>query len=367
MFKLSSLYFLFYFCLGGSFLYFSSFFNSIGISGRMSGVIFSVGSLLTMVWQPFVGFVSDRSKKTKEILIILMGMTALILIILGLNPSPMFAFPAFVIYSLSIFGFMPLLDSVAIHTSYPFGRVRLWGSIGFSVGAFVSGKFIESLGQESFLFLISGVAVITGVALMTLKNNPVKEGERANLSDVWNLAKNKNYIIFIVFTILVLGTMNSHNTFFSLYFNKIGGSTGFFGTAIFLMAMSEVPFMGLVSKWVERFGSKKILLLAGSILVFRWGIYYFVPSPQVVTFSFFLQGASIGVFFAVAATHIKSIVDKKTISTAMTTYMSAGTLGGTITQFISGNIIDSFGVVFIYLFFMIFALVGVAVFAFEKK
>ncbi|MGL4944714.1 MAG: MFS transporter, partial [Fusobacteriaceae bacterium] len=71
MFKLSALYFLFYFCLGGSLLYFSSFFNSIGISGKMSGLIFSMGSMLAMIWQPLLGYISDRSKKTKEILIAL--------------------------------------------------------------------------------------------------------------------------------------------------------------------------------------------------------------------------------------------------------------------------------------------------------
>lgn len=367
MFKLSSLYFLFYFCLGGSLLYFSSFFNSIGIAGKMSGIIFSVGSLLAMLWQPFVGFVSDRSKKTKEILIALMGTMSLTLLILGLNPLPTVAFVGFLIYSLSIWGFMPLIDSVTVNTGHSFGRIRLWGSIGFSVGSFASGKVIEITGQGGFLFFISLVALITSLALLTLESSSGKEGERAHLSDIINLAKNKNYLIFIIFTILILGTMNSHNAFFSLYFTNIGGSAGFFGTVVFLITMSEVPFMGLASKWVERFGTKKILLISGCILAFRWGIYYFIPSPKIVAFSFFLQGASIGMFFAVAATHIKKIVDKKTISTAMTTYMAAGTLGGTMTQFISGNIIDSFGVISIYLFFMIFSLLGVGIFSFEKN
>ncbi|MGL4253254.1 MAG: MFS transporter [Fusobacteriaceae bacterium] len=367
MFKLSALYFLFYFCLGGSLLYFSSFFNSIGISGKMSGLIFSMGSMLAMIWQPLLGYISDRSKKTKEILIALMGTMALALLILGLKPLPAVAFIGFLIYSLTIWGFMPLIDSVTVNTGYSFGRIRLWGSIGFSVGSFVSGKVIEMTEQNGFLFLISGVAVITALALLTLENNSAKEGERAHFSDILNLIKNKNYLIFIIFTILILGTMNSHNTFFSLYFNKIGGGAGFFGTVVFLITMSEVPFMGLASRWVERFGTKKILLISGGLLALRWGIYYFIPSPKIVALSFFLQGASIGVFFAVAATHIKKIVDPKTISTAMTTYMAAGTLGGTMTQLVSGNIIDSLGVVSIYLFFMVFSLIGVGVFSFEKN
>ncbi|MGL4980529.1 MAG: MFS transporter, partial [Fusobacteriaceae bacterium] len=136
---------------------------------------------------------------------------------------------------------------------------------------------------------------------------------------------------------------------------------------VFLVTMSEVPFMGHASKWIEKFGTKQSLLLSGIVQALRWAIYYFVPSPEWVAFTFLLQGASVGIFFAVAATHIKNIVDKKTISTAMTTYMAAGTFGGTISQFISGQIIDSYGVVTIYLFFTIFSLIGVGVMFLDEK
>jgi PPP family 3-phenylpropionic acid transporter len=205
--------------------------------------------------------------------------------------------------------------------------------------------------------------------LISIKNS-VKTGsssEKLSKDDIRELLKNRSYMIFILFTILVLGTNNVNNTYFSLYFNKIGGSATLFGIAVFMLTMSEVPFMSWTAKLVTKYGSRNTLLFSGVATVIRWFLYYFFPHPTTVLVSFLLQGASIGVFFVTAAIHIKSIVSEKTISTAITSYMAAGTLGGTIFLVLSGYIIDGFGIRALYLMFLILATVGTAIMVKDKK
>jgi PPP family 3-phenylpropionic acid transporter len=79
MVKLSLLYFMFYFTLGSSVLYFSSLFDAIGISGKVSGLIFGAGSLIAMVSQPLLGMLADKSRKNRDILVVL------VLIISGIS------------------------------------------------------------------------------------------------------------------------------------------------------------------------------------------------------------------------------------------------------------------------------------------
>ncbi len=362
MLRLSELYFIFYFTLGGSLLYFSNLFSSIGIDGKTSGLIFSSGSLIAMLFQPLMGILADKTKKNKEILSSLMLAIGIMSIVFYFYSNVKMSFIIFVLYSMAVFGVMPLIDGIAVSTTYPFGKLRLWGSIGFAAGSFISGKSISLFGNKSFLIVTLIAAISTIVIIMSLEKIDVKESEKANFKDIKNLMKNPDYLVFLMFTIIILGVVNAHNSYFSIYFTKIGGNTTFFGIVVFLLTMSEVPFMNLSARGTVKYGSKNLLVVAGVMCIVRWGVYYFFPMPNVIAGTFLLQGASIGIFFGLASAYIKTIVSKKTISTAITTFMAAGTLGGTILQLISGNILDKYGIESIY--FMFFILCGIAVVVF---
>lgn len=367
MLQLKTLYFLFYFSLGSSCLFFSSFFSEIGILGKFSGVIFSSGSLLAMFGQPFLGILADKTKELKKIIISLMGIVAFISIFFFLYKGTTFTLPAYILYSVAIFGAMPLLDSIAVNTPYSFGKIRLWGSVGFASGAFVSGRITENFGSKSFLIICLIASIFTILSFLKIpKSDPIKT-EKLHFQDIFQLLKNTPYILFILFSILLLGAANSHNAFFSLYFQSIGGSMTLFGIVVFLLTLSEVPFMNLAANMTKKFGTKSLLIFSGIMCSLRWALYYFLPNSNLVMYSFFLQGASLGVFFALASAYVKTIVPQKTLSLAMTSFMAAGTLGGTIIQFYSGFIIDSFGIKGIYLLFLIITLIGTGIFSLTKK
>jgi MFS family permease len=64
-----------------------------------------------------------------------------------------------------------------------------------------------------------------------------------------------------------------------------------------------------------------------------------------------MQGASVGLFFATANLFVRNIVDKSILSTAITVFMAAGSLGGMFIQYISGLLIDHYTPIYIYAFF----------------
>ncbi|MGL5050173.1 MAG: MFS transporter [Fusobacteriaceae bacterium] len=367
MIYLKTLYFLFYFSLGSSLLFFSSFFSEIGILGKFSGVIFSAGSLLAMVGQPFLGFLADKTKELKRIIILLMSVVAIISVFFFMYSGKTLILPAYIIYSIAILGAMPLLDSIAVNTHYSFGKIRLWGSIGFAAGAFVSGRIIEIFGVKSFLIVCLIASIFTVLCLLKISDAKGIQHEKFNIQDALGLLKNSHYVIFIIFSILIVGAGNSHNVFFSQYFTSIGGSMALFGTVVFLLTLSEVPFMNLAANLTKKYGNTSILIFAGAMCSLRWGLYYFFPSSKLVLYTFFIQGASLGVYFALASAYVKTIVPKKTLSVAMTSFMAAGTLGGTIIQFCSGFIIENFGIKGIYLLFLIISLIATAIFSLNKK
>ena len=351
-------YFTFYFTLGASMLYFSQFINFIHISGGESGMIFAIGSFLAMVFQPFLGYINDRTKRSKEILIVLTIIIFATLFLMNYVSSFLGMLTLYSLYAIAVFCEMPLMDAVSLTTYYAFGKIRLWGSIGFAVGALVSGKVIEIFGVSSFLYLGVGVSIITGFIILKIPMEGKVSHESGEKVDIKKLLTNRKYIIFVIVSMLFLGTNNGHNSYFGVYFNDIGGSMALLGIAVFLMTLSEVPFMGISTRLIGKKGAEFVIILAVLSLTIRWGIYFLFPKPSIITETFLFQGASMGLYFASANIFVRNIVEKNTLGTAITIFMAAGSLGGMFIQYISGVIIEQYYSVYIYGMFTILTFIG---------
>lgn len=361
------LYFTFYFTLGASMLYLSQFFETIHISGGQSGMIFAIGSFLAMAFQPILGYINDKTKKSKEILIIITGIIFITLLLMNHINSFIGILILYSFYVIAVFCEMPLMDTVSLSTEYAFGKIRLWGSIGFAVGALVSGKIIELCGTSSFLYLGAIASIVTGIVIIKIpmKNNNLHENDEK--VDLKKLLTNKRYIIFVIVSMLFLGTNNGHNSYFAVYFKEIGGSMALLGTIVFLMTLSEVPFIGISPKLINKKGVEFVVTLAVLCMAVRWGVYFLFSKPSVIAGTFLFQGASVGLFFAGANLYIRNIVEKNTLGTAITIFMAAGSLGGMFVQYISGVIIEQYGAVYIYGFFSILVFTALVLMFLEKK
>lgn len=360
-------YFTFYFTLGASMLYFSQFFEAVHISGGQSGMIFAIGSFLAMAFQPVLGYINDKTKKSKEILILITGVIFITLFLMNYINSFIGILILYSLYAIAVFCEMPLMDTVSLSTHYAFGKIRLWGSIGFAVGALVSGKVIELFGTSSFLYLAAVVSIVTGIIILKIPvkiNNLHEDDEKVDLK---KLLTNKRYIVFVMVSMLFLGTNNGHNSYFAVYFKEIGGSMALLGTTIFLMTLSEVPFIGISTKLISKKGVEFVVTLAVLCITVRWGVYFLFSKPSVIAGTFLSQGASVGLFFAGANLFIRNIVEKNTLGTAITVFMAAGSLGGMFVQYISGIIIEQYGAVYIYGFFTVLAFAALILMFLGKK
>jgi PPP family 3-phenylpropionic acid transporter len=348
-------------------LYFSQFFNSIHISGGQSGMIFAVGSFLAMVFQPFLGYINDKTKKSKEILIVVTAVIFATLFFMNYTSSFLGILTLYSLYAIAVFCEMPLMDTVSLSTYYAFGKIRLWGSIGFAVGALVSGKVIEMFGSASFLYLAAIVSIITGIIILKIPVEMKTSGEEDEKVDIKRLLTNKKYIVFVIVSMLFLGTNNGHNSYFGVYFKDIGGSMALLGTTIFLMTLSEVPFMGISTKLIDKKGAEFVVMLAVLFLTIRWGVYFLFPEPSTITGTFFFQGASMGLYFAGANLFVRNIIEKNTLGTAITIFMAAGSLGGMFIQYISGVVIEQYSSIYIYGIFTILTFAALILMFLGKK
>ena len=347
----SSWYFLMYFAFGGFFPLFSQLLTSFKLEGSILGIIFSLGSFATIISQPFWGYVNDKLKKPKHVVNFLLVSSSFMIFCFFFTKG---AFIIGLIYLIFMFfnsGISSVTDSTILSSGIPFGKIRLWGSIGYAVGVQISGLISQKLGINSILGVYI-IFMILSMLIMEKINFKEASSHKIRVQDFKDLFRNKKYLLLSLSCFLIGGSIVGNNNYFGLLYKELGGSIAGIGLAFLLFAGSEAPFMAIYQKI-----SGKINLIYGLIIIsifsaLRWLIYSLNVNPKILLFTFFLQGISVGGYLVLTTLYVAKITEEKVRTTALSLFgaLSMG-LGGMALQFIAGKIMSNFGISHVYTFF----------------
>lgn len=357
-FQFTGLFFFSYFGLGALLPLLSVYLEDIGFTGVQIGSIFSIRAIMAIFAPPIWGLISDRYNNHKFLLLVTFIATLVVSFFMPFATTfVMFAF-VYAIFNFFQTASTPLSDSLALHSPIPFGDIRKWGAYGFAIAALATG-YITRVIDMYFIFVVFGASCLAAI-LYSAKLNVKVEHESHDLKgELKLLIKNKKFIIFLVYCFLVGNTLISHNTFFGLLYESLGGGTGLIGLAFFLFAVSEAPFMQLSNKLIIKYGVYNVLIFSTAVGMIRWFFYFTRPSTFIILLLFPLQGMFFGTFLSATAHYIKTTVNPSVRSTAVTIYSSVFIgIGGAFSNYIGGYIYDYINIESVYGFFGILCLLG---------
>lgn len=339
-YKYCTLFFFLYFSLGAFLPLLSNYLKSMGFTGIQIGYLNSVASICSIIAVPFWGYISDITHKHKGILLgllIISGTTGAII--------PQFDTFAklvvlFVVFNIGLSALFPLTDSIALHSNLPFGKIRLWGSVGFGVATATVGRIIAITSLEMIFYVFVMGIIITFLLLSNIKVH-IDKTDPMKAKDFVFLITNKKYIVLVLYSLLMTATIAGNNSYFGLLYLELGGKESMIGIAFLLFTVSEAPFMQFVEGWIEKFGIYKLLTFSSILLAIRWFIYGLGPPTFIILVLFFLQGLTYGLFLISTAEYIRREFNPKIRTTAITLYnaLTYG-LGGMLINIMTGYIID---------------------------
>jgi PPP family 3-phenylpropionic acid transporter len=365
--KFSGQYFFNYFALGALLPLLSIYLIKIGLSGIQIGIISSMGAFIAIFSPPFWGIVSDKTRRHKPILMGLMVVAAMSVLIIPLSENYYMLLPIFGVYYLASSTINPLIDGITIQSNLPFGKVRLWGSVGFAVAALLVGKLAE-MTELSIIFYAYVVAIICSIAILLTIQVNFKDNKSLMIKDVKKLMSNKLFIVFLIYLFLVCGTLMGHNIFFGLLFEELGGDATLIGLAFMLFALSEAPIMQITPYFIRKYGVVNMMTIAPMIGAFRWLLHAIIPSPTVLLALFFLQGLFYAPFLLGVTEFIQTRIPNHLKSTSMTIYSAVGFgMGGVVVNFISGILYDYVSAKAIYGFYAILCALSIGVVLYLRK
>lgn len=363
------LYYLFWLGAGG-FIYpfISLFYKQQGLSGTQMGLLGTIASIIGLISAPLIGRISDNVSNPRRVLqICLVGSAVLFLI---LSQQKIFLWIAVIIAAEAMIGapIYPLSDAqalnVADHQKQGYGSIRLWGSLGWAITAFIGGWIVERTGLVSVfigyaasyiccaLMLIS----ITTPRSLTQKNNephpPLKKVLQALLSDRALVGLAAAFAIFWL-------ASNGRQQFESLYMQQLGASERVIGLAYTYPALLEIPIMLWADKLMQKYGAGRLLTIALLIEAFVMSIIVIHPSLNSILFMRLASSLYYSFYAISSIAYASERAPAGQSATVLSLYFVtlAGTIALTASP-LSGIIFDRLGAYPLYIIAMVGAFVA---------
>lgn len=277
---------------GFVFPFISLFYAQKGLSGTQMGWLTTIGSLIGLISAPFIGRISDNAINPRRVLqLCLFGSGALML---ALGQQNLFIAMAVIIAIEALVGapVYPLSDAQALSISSEkegFGSIRLWGSLGWAITAFIGGWMVSRAGLVSIFW---GYAVLYGLCILMLgriittpKPASAAEEHHLPLGKVARSLVTQRTLLGLTIALSIFWLSNGgRHQFETLYMHQLGASEQLIGWAYTYPALMELPIMLWADKLVRKHGAGKILSL--SILLEGISLIAIVVYPSIASIMF---------------------------------------------------------------------------------
>jgi PPP family 3-phenylpropionic acid transporter len=342
---------------------------SASVVGILMGLLEGAG-----IAGPFIfSFFADKWGRYKPGLIITHVMILLTLIPLAVFRGPLIAGILMVVMGIGFRSAYPLLEAVttiSIGNTGNYGRIRTAGSIGFVLMMLLL-QVTPFFRPDTALNITWWIAVSTTLALISMIIIPSRYTNTGRRPSA--LAPRRGEGKSIWTPLLILGllmiavsrlAMASINSFFSLFLVEYMGwnAVGFMWA---LASASEIPFMYLSRRLINRFGSLPILTISAVMVSVRLCIYALFPYKGGVAAGQMLHSICYGLFHPAAVAFISGCVPPERRALGMSLYLSLGNgLPSLLGSILGGFIIDHMGYRALFGIFSLFPLIAAGIHGF---
>lgn len=150
-----------------------------------------------------------------------------------------------------------------------YGRLRLWGSVGFITSVMLAGYLLDWFDVKIFPWLALSVLILVLFASLKMKESPSIHSA-LDTPSVWGLLRRREVIAFFISTFLMVAAHSSLYVFYSLYLAQIGYSKTVIGLMWSLGVLAEIGFFYFQAPFFRRFGVRRLMLFSLSIAVVRF-------------------------------------------------------------------------------------------------
>lgn len=338
-------YFFFYGAAAMLLPYLALYYQDMGLNGRQIGVLTGIVPLVMTVSSAAWGALADATQRHRLVLFVAVAGSWTAVLALWRAASYPQLLLAVVGYALFIGTVTPLVDNAVMErlpAAGAYGRVRVWGSYGWSLTAVVAGILIGRLGVwVGFVGYILLFAVLLAVARhITVAVPPSRDQFRHGLQ---RLLHNRDWLIFLLVGLVMGISFSVFNSYLLLHLDGMGASGTIMGLALTVAALSEVPIF-LLGRRLLRWGPVRLLALAMLLVGLRSLAYSAMTAPWQVLPVSLMHGVTFGVMWSAAVAYTHQLAPAGLGATAQGIFASVMYgLGAALGGFVGGYVYEFAG------------------------
>ena len=322
-------YFLYYAALSFLYPYLALFYQGQGLTGAQIGVLAAILPLISFFGAPLWTGTADVLHRHKIAAVIaILGVAAMALILPGVT---MFAGLILAVGLLAFFmsPIGSLADSAIMfllgEQKEKYGRVRMWGTLGYGVVAPLAGVLIGKYGlQWSFW----GYATLMLAGLFIIVPIPFRQSRSSGsfLNGMRGLFANRPWMLFLIMVFIGGIGMAMINTYLFIYMESLGASKSLMGLALMVASASEILALFFGNQFLRRFGARGLLIIAMTTIGLRLIFYSLTTSTWVVLLIQLVHGLTFAMILIAGVSYADQVAP--TGMKATTQGMFGGTLMG---------------------------------------
>jgi PPP family 3-phenylpropionic acid transporter len=364
--KINAFYFVLYMSFGIIGPYQALYFSEKGFSGAQIGLLIGIIPILSILLQPVWSALSDFFHTRRLLLVIAcLGVTAS-MVGVGLSDTFTANFLFFMMYSIFLTPISPIGTALVLDYLDEIDKpdnlslIRVWGSIGFAFSSLVLGSLSMNKHLITFPWVIAGTYIILAVISLVLHESiNISAQPEIHKKELFLLAKNSSFMIFLVGMVFVGATVIIANNFQTVFLLSLEASSLLIGIAVALPSLLEIPMMMITPKLLNNENLRWVIITGLALLPIRWGLLYLIQEPGWIIPAQILAALGTISIEIAGVSYIDNIIPLKWRATGQGLFMAATfSIGPGIGNFIAGNILDRYNVRAIWSFNLILGIIG---------
>lgn len=311
-----------------------------GFKASEVSLVVSTSFLTSMIFQPVIGMFSDRYdvKKVNFVLFTLAGIgglafmfaSSLITITIGYS---------FVLTLIN--GTNPVMEKIASSSPYQYGKIRIWGTIGYATGSWLAGMIYQLISPSAIFicFIITMILCIIGLlGTQTPSELGQNNEEKTKTSTLFH---NYKYLYYLIIAAIFQGITNMANTYIPAMFQNDGLKVSLVSTILSFAVLCEAPLVLFSHKFMDKLTNKRLLIIAYSMITIQFLCYALnVWLPLKVIITLITKHPSDMLFIMINLKIVSTLVPKEHQITALAFVQTLRNLSSIIFQNIAGQILD---------------------------
>lgn len=254
--------------------YLSAYYRSLEFSLLEIGILAAVGSVTSILIQPFWSNLSDRLANRLRVLRIVLAGSAATILLFTLPRTFAGLFAVVVLFQMFFTSVMPVQDAISLtycnQKKKSYAGIRIGGTIGYAALVIFAGRLTGNTPETMRRMFLMAAAGMTLMLLMTRAMPRDDSGVASRkIASIGSLLRNRRFVLLLFWAFAFQVGISFIFSFLSIHIRNIGLTNTHIGYAMCISASSEIPVLFLIDRVLRRRSPAQLLLFSGTALVLR--------------------------------------------------------------------------------------------------